>query len=69
MADRVTSQMRCYRCVLCKNAVITEGRIETSPIFKDPSDVPDQNNCGFGETSGYVVTGGKLLKYDFLDAK
>lgn len=61
MADRVTNEMRCYRCVLCRNAIITEGRTKTSPTFENPSDAPDQCNCDFSRTSDYVITGGKLL--------
>ncbi len=62
MADRISYQMRCYLCVLCKKNVITEGITETYPIFNDPSEMPDQNNCSFSQYSDYVITGGKLLK-------
>jgi len=62
MADTISHEMRCYCCILCKKAVITEGRTETSPHFENPSDAPDQSNCSFGSTSNYIITGGKLLK-------
>ncbi|MEW6617648.1 MAG: hypothetical protein AB1333_04530 [Patescibacteria group bacterium] len=62
MADIVTNEMRCYRCILCKKAVIAEGRTKTSPTFENPSDAPDQSNCDLSRTSDYVVTGGRLIK-------
>lgn len=63
MADRISYQMRCYLCVLCKKGVITEGTKKTSPDFGDDySYVPDHNNCDLSSYSDYVVVGGALLK-------